>query len=121
MCHGYHSGLTFDGLQLGAQNLTIRNLVNTTMWNPHLRTILIYACGAGNPGFFGPARSGRQFCRDLAGYSGADVYASDRNQLYHGASTTETINFGRWEGQVYRFSADGTITPARLPPQATSR
>ncbi len=119
MCHGYHSGLAFNGLQLGAKNLTIRNLVNTTLWNPHISSIIIYACGAGNPGFVGPASSGRQFCRDLAGYSGANVYASDQNQLYHGS--TSTINFGSWEGQVYRFSPNGTITPTRLPPQSRSR
>jgi len=119
MCHGYHSGLSFDGLQLGTRGLTMRNIVHTSLWRPNIAKILIYACGAGDPGFIGPARSGRQFCRDLAGHSGAYIYASDQDQFYH--ISRGTINFGAWEGQVYRFSPDGTMIPTTLSPQAMPR
>jgi hypothetical protein len=82
MCHGYYDHLSFSGLQLGDSNLTIKNGVLTTDWHPNIRQIYLYSCGAGDEGFMGPAESGRRFCSDLAGWTGANVYAADALQWY---------------------------------------
>jgi len=131
MCHGYYDHLSFSGLQLGDSNLTITNGVLTTAWNPSIRKIYLYSCGAGDEGFMGPAESGRRFCSDLAGWTGANVYAADALQWYRlerslmqrifGTNQAGTINFRSWEGQVYRFSPEGTITAVTLAAQPTSR
>lgn len=129
MCHGFNNDTGFDGLQLSADNITIANLVLTVSWAQKMRNIIIYACGAANPGTMGPAHNGQVFCSVLAGTTGANVFASDQNQLYAPNSPTPTgffstenrINFGEWEGQVYKFTPSGTVAPVSLGPQPTSR
>lgn len=125
MCHGYFDGAAFDGLQLSANDLNIANLPIAALWNPHISKIIVYACGAAAPGKFGPARSGQTFCRILAAVSGATVFASTAIQLYRREWASDflgwegTINFGRWEGQVYRFQPNGTVSRAQLAAQPT--
>lgn len=143
MCHGYAvlsdevtlttyaEPVGASGLQLGRHGLTLRNASETSAWRGSIRTIYLYACGAsassahGNPEF-----DGRRFCGELALHSGAMVYAADRLQWYErgrtrwqslwGTNQAGTIDFGRWEGQVFRYSpVDGRGTPATLAPQPT--
>ena len=132
MCHGYASGMGFEGLQLGEQNLTISNVVLTNAWKtarPLVRNIYLYACGPATESLLGnPATDGRRFCGELALWSGAYVYAADAIQWYSrvrtgwqrlfGTNEGGTIDFGRWEGQVYRFSPnDGSAARVALPRQ----
>jgi hypothetical protein len=42
-------------------------------------------------------------------------------QRIFGTNQAGTINFRSWEGQVYRFSPEGTITAVTLAAQPTSR
>jgi hypothetical protein len=134
MCHGFTDGTGFDGLQLGAQNLTIRNVIMTSAWKPRqplIRSIYLYACGPATGSMLGnPATDGQRFCGELALWTGADVYAADAIQWYSrvrsgwqrlfGTNERGTIDFGAWEGQVYRFSPDdGSATRTNLMPQPT--
>ena len=128
MCHGYHTGVTFDGLQLSENDITLANMVLTAEWNPHIAKIILFACGAANPGIKGPARSGQVFCRTLAQITGATVFASDENQRYRGWNVLRefldwegTISFGAWEGQVYRFLPNGTVSPYEFPDHPATR
>jgi hypothetical protein len=59
----------------------------------------------------------------LAGWTGAEVIAAVETQYYlkepragilkrlFRIGDQDTINFGAWEGQLYRFSPDGTVMP----------
>ena len=127
MCHGFNNPNAFDGLQISGDNLTIANLARTVSWTQKMRNIIIYACGAANPGTMGPAHSGQVFSSVLAGTTGATVFAADENQLYLPISPTGFFNrqyridFGAWEGQVYKFTPSGSIAPVSLGLQPTSR
>jgi hypothetical protein len=128
LCHGYESTSTGNacipmtlgfGLQLAMEDLTLRNVGVTAPLYGSIQDIILYACGPANTtaatkGTYG---DGQQFCRELASYTGANVYASDTSQAYHNLNydpvklvcETIPIDFGDWEGNVYRFSPDGSV------------
>jgi hypothetical protein len=129
MCHGYESTSTGSasipmslgfGLQLCMESLTLRNVSVLNTLNNAINSIILYACGPANTHPFanGTYGDGRRFCMEMAAYTSADVYASDVTQYYDNSKYDATnlvcesipIDFGAWEGNVYRFSPDGSVT-----------
>jgi hypothetical protein len=133
MCHGfallsdpstqttYAEPVGGAGLQLGTPGLVPGNASATAVWKPNIQKIYLYACGvAAASARDDPAWDGRRFCGELALWSGAWVFAADRLQWYVRQGPSQTINFGTWEGHVFRYSpADGHGTPVKLGPQPT--
>ncbi|HZO55361.1 MAG TPA: hypothetical protein VFB63_21825 [Bryobacteraceae bacterium] len=113
------------GLQLGREGLSLGNVSQTTRWKGLIKTIVVFACATADtaPGNEGTRADGQRLCGELALWSGADVIAARDTQFYNertasysrGRSVENTIDFGAWEGPVYRFSRDSgypsTITP----------
>lgn len=131
MCHGF--ALLSDprtrsthaepvgaaGLQLGTPGLVPSLAIKTSAWKPNIRNIYIYACGTSARSIHDdPEWDGRRFCGELALWSGAWVYAADRLQWFVNHGPSQTIDFGDWEGQVYRYSpSDGQGIPVSLAAQ----
>lgn len=128
MCHGYESTDTGSacipmslgfGLQLCKEDLTLSNVSVMNGFYDSVEDIILYACGPANTAPFaqGTYGDGRRFCSEMAAYTNANVYASDVTQFYDNLKYDPTrlvcevipINFGQWEGNVYRFSPDGSI------------
>lgn len=136
-CHGYEGDLNLServctgverggfGLHLGREGLGFHNVQQTTRWNGLIQNIVVFACAPADtaPGNEGTRGDGQRLCGELALYSGAAVIAARDTQYYNertarysgGRSVGNTIDFGAWEGPVYRFDpATGyptTITP----------
>ncbi len=128
MCHGYEDTSTGNasipmslgfGLQLCMEDLTLANAgVMSPLYNC-VNDIILYACGPANtaPGAAGTVGDGRRFCSELAAYTNARVYASDTSQTYNNLKYDPAklvceaipIDFGQWEGNVYRFTPDGSV------------
>jgi len=130
MCHGYEQGIedpnalvsTYAlgyGLALGTPGLTFDNVRLTSAWNGNVGIITLFACGPANtrPGYQNTYGDGMRFCGELALISGADVIAAVESQIYYInqswwdslVGNEGVIDFGDWEGTVYRFSSvDGT-------------
>ncbi len=136
MCHGYESTDTGSaciplslgfGLQLCQEDLTLRNTGIMFGLRDCVQNIILYACGPANTAPFavGTHGDGRQFCSELAAYTNANVYASDATQYYNNVRydpkrlvcESIPIDFGRWEGNVYRFSPDGRVTLVESNPK----
>ncbi|RVT95675.1 hypothetical protein EOD42_15875 [Rhodovarius crocodyli] len=147
-CHGYESGVESEraayshlgggfGLQLGAGDLTW----NTVSEFGALATkfaagaiIDIYSCSAAEDssdgtGFTG---NGRALMRELAGYTGAIVRASDAPQAFTQGvvnhrlwrftlyTSYEGVDFGEWEGTVWLFKPDGSRSRDKSPGRGVS-
>jgi len=136
MCHGF-AGSVQDarariseeelgfGLQFCREGLKLSNVNRTARLKGLVSLIILYACGPARtrPGFEGTRADGRAFCRELAGWTGAEVLAAVDIQYYrkeHRAGIfnrlfrlgpDDTINFGSWEGPLYRFGPDGSVMP----------
>jgi len=135
-CHGYETGIQSQtaqmsrmgggfGLQLGSDDLTYQTVAAFQPLNGKFTTnamIDIYACAAADDssdgqGFTG---NGRMLMRELAGWTGATVRASDTPQMYTAGVVDDTflgikygshyegVDFGQWEGNVWIFPADGS-------------
>jgi len=102
------------GLQLGKEGLTLFNVSKTAAWKGLVKQIVLFACapadtGPGNAGTYG---DGKRFCGELALWSDAEVIAARDTQYYDfstakysgGRSIANTIDFGAWEGPVYKFT-----------------
>lgn len=136
MCHGFKGGVYDDrlgvstmdlgfGLQFCRENLTLANVDRTARLDGLVDLIILYSCGPARtrPGCEGTAGDGRAFCRELAAWTGAEVLAAVETQYYleeprsgiikrlFRIGANDTINFGGWEGQLHRFSPDGTVKP----------
>jgi hypothetical protein len=134
MCHGYEGGVhdsragvsTMDlgfGLQFCREGLTRSNVEQARRLDGLVELIILYACGPAKTrsGLEGSSGDGREFCRELACSTGAEVLAAVETQYYlkeprsgiikrlFRIGADDTINFGNWEGQLYRFSPDGTV------------
>jgi hypothetical protein len=136
MCHGFEDGV-YDsqtascavdlgfGLCFCREGLTLANVEATIPLSGLVDLIILYACGPARtrPGFAGTKADGQQLCKELACCTGAEVVAAVETQYYlkeprsgiikrlFGIGANDTINFGAWEGDVYRFSPDGTVMP----------
>jgi hypothetical protein len=129
MCHGYESTSTGNmsipmsmgfGLQLCMEDLTFANLGIMNVLKDCVQNIILYACGPANtaPSAAGTFGDGRRFCSEMAAYTNANVYASDTAQVYTisgkydpGNLVCETtqLDFGPWEGNIFKFSPDGSV------------
>jgi hypothetical protein len=147
-CHGYESGVENEsmaysrigggfGLQLGATDLTWRTVSDFSVLAPKFgpgSMIDIYSCAAAEDttdgtGFTG---NGRLLMRELAGYTGAIVRASDAPQTFtqgvvgHGFwgmtfyTEYEGVDFGEWEGAVWLFRPDGSRSRDKNPGRGVS-
>lgn len=137
MCHGLYgweenqqlqasTAVGGYGLQLCKQGLTLSTIsVVATNIRRHIDNIVIYACGtaSGQSNNWGTGRAGdgQHFCKQLARQTSAMVYAADRKQIYtyYPGSATLPLDFGRWEGTVYRFDPNGSIRAMESGPAAT--
>lgn len=137
MCHGLESGL-YDagmglcdsdlgfGLAFCAESLTLGNVARAAVLRGRVQQMIVYACGPARTrsGFQNTAADGQRFCSELAGHSGAVVYAATDTQWYHQVPSPslirrifslgpqDYIDFGEWEGRVLRFTPDGRIATA---------
>ena len=97
------------GLQLCREGLSLSNAILAQTWNPGrplIKRITIYACAPADtgPGNQDTPADGRRFMGELALWSGAEVIAARDTQTYtFGGSANALIDFGTWEGPVYRF------------------
>jgi hypothetical protein len=129
MCHGYEAHWDLGsqsstlqeaggfGLQLCKDGLSLYNASLVRSWNGLINRITIYACavadtGSGNEGTAG---DGRRLMGEIALYSGAEVIASSKTQYYSISWWSKQIDFGKWEGPVYRFDPD-TGRPSQISP-----
>jgi hypothetical protein len=133
MCHGYEADwdqadqmctgrpVGGFGLQLCKEGLSLSNVILTQSWNadkPLIKRITVYACAPADtgPGNAGTADDGRRFMGELALWSGAEVIAARDTQRYSpGGRFFGRIDFGAWEGPVYRFDP-GTGNPSLYNP-----
>jgi hypothetical protein len=127
MCHGYEAGVedpyaqvsTYAlgyGLALGEPGLTFNNIWVAHALKRHVAKITLFACGPANtrPHYENTRGDGMRFCGELALISGAEVIAAVESQEYYDTPSwwdallgrEGTIDFGNWEGPVYRFSPD---------------
>jgi hypothetical protein len=127
MCHGYEAPVedpyalvsTYAlgyGLALGEPGLTFNNIWCAHAVKPHVAKITLFACGPANtrPHWENTSGDGMRFCGELALISGAEIIAAVQTQYYYDTPTwwqrlfgeDGTIDFGPWEGPVYRFSPD---------------
>ncbi len=139
MCHGYaqlsdevaqmtrSDAIGGAGLQLGRDDLTLRNVGLTRHWRkadgaPAIRRVFLYSCGVAAPSLYrDPFWDGPRFCGEMALHSGAEVYGADVLQWYTG-SGDGVIDFGKWEGHVSCYSPDNPEgRRVNLGPQPTGR
>jgi hypothetical protein len=142
-CHGYEAGVADEraamsyngggfGLELGGDNLTWDTVsAFSPLYGKFASGAVmdVYSCAAaqdssGGQGFTG---NGRLLMRELAGYIGAIVRASDTPQEYtagvvdlYVVSWYEGVDFGEWEGNVWLFHPDGSRTLDKNPGQGVS-
>ncbi|MCC7496915.1 MAG: hypothetical protein IT160_05010 [Bryobacterales bacterium] len=117
MCHGYEADWDLTrqqctgievggfGLHLCKQGLGLNNVSLVAAWLGLIKRITVYACapagtGRGNEG---TVADGRRFMGELAMWSGAEVIAAQNTQYYSTGSWSSRIDFGAWEGPVFRF------------------
>ena len=120
LCHGFAGSspnrrmsgdLGGQGLQLAREGVLHGNVVDWTQIQNKAANIVVYACAASN------TESGNEFTTEdgiylmgaLAIHTNANVYAGDRIQWY----SPSTFDFGRWEGNLLKFSPSGTA-PVRV-------
>ena len=124
MCHGiswggYNPGLQMSqpshgwGLEICHENLTLKNLALTSTLRDLIWRITLYSCAPAEttPGLSwkGFPADGRKFCSELAGYTNAYVLATDAVVYYD--RVRGIINDKPWQGTVYQFNPDGSMTP----------
>jgi hypothetical protein len=119
MCHGYEGVVGVNnqsqirggfGLQLGREDIDLGNVAVFSALAGQVQIITIHACATADtvPG----VSNGRQLCREIAAYTGAEVIAAVRTQEYtYYRDGSGRIDFGAWEGPVFRFSPNGTTMP----------
>lgn len=133
MCHGIETNWDYGhqmststvsggfGLELCKQGLSLMNSGLLRAWREPtvaVRQMTIYACAAADvaPGNAGTYADGPRFMGEMALYSGAAVVASTMAQTYNPESIRKywpkPIDFGGWEGPVFRFDPE---TGAQVP------
>lgn len=121
LCHGYAGrskrGLVCgdmggEGLELGREGVMHTNVSRWTAIRGDVANIVVHSCGAADTQVenVGSNADGKYLMGALALHTGAMVYAGDRIQWYMGS--TGTINFGKWEGTLWKFEPSGSFAPA---------
>lgn len=97
------------GIEICTENLNLNNVHLTSAWNGNISVITLYSCYASltTNQTRNTVEDGERFCMELSAYSGAEVIAAVEAQHYQ-YSDEKAIDFGRWEGIVFRYSPDGT-------------
>lgn len=128
LCHGFEANWNLGdltctnfqqggfGLALCTEGLTLANADAVVLLKGLVQEITIFACATADtgPGNVGTAADGMRFCGEIALYTGASVIAATQTQFYSLDRTfwdwiqskQGQIDFGDWEGPVYRFSPD---------------
>jgi hypothetical protein len=120
MAHGYvqmyAGGIGYGGygVQFGKDDIKTTNVYKWRAVRGMAKRIIVYACNTADvdPIARGQA-DGRQLCRQLAAASDTPVMAAVRSQSYGYSSDPRhwnEIKFGDWEGPVYLFLPNGTVT-----------
>ncbi|MCK5895254.1 MAG: hypothetical protein KAG20_00530 [Cocleimonas sp.] len=132
MCHGLtaHRGNNICrkndlfggfGLQLCATGLTLENVQHTQRLQGVVETIILYACAPAHTARGNGATQGDgwRFCQELATYTNANIVASTVIQEYRPFRGTwdylstlggGIVNFGHWEGPLFKFRPGGAVT-----------
>jgi hypothetical protein len=118
ICHGYVSatnGRGGHGLELGKDEVHLSNVNKWVAIRGMANYILVYACRAADvdPAVSADIGNGKQLCSKLAAATGATVFAAVRTQYYDKRLSPwhwREIDMGDWEGPVYTFRPDGTVT-----------
>jgi hypothetical protein len=121
LCHGYAGessrgqvcgDMGGEGLELGREGLTHTNVARWSFLRGCLETIVVHSCGAADtqPENVGTNADGKYLMGALAMYTNSTVYAGDRIQWYTGS--TGTIDFGSWEGTLWKFAPSGSFSAA---------
>lgn len=124
LCHGYAGVSTSQqvcgdmggmGLQLGREGVLHSNVSRWQELYGSLSSIVVYSCGAADTqrGVRGTTADGQYLMGALALYTNATVYAADRIQWYKtaGGAANGTIDFGAWEGTLWKFEPSGRASP----------
>lgn len=135
MCHGFEShddwvgqrsvvrGIGGSGLQLGKENLTRTTVPFTSIMNGVVDTITVFACSAAqtHPGYTGTVRDGQKLFSELSAQTSAIVYAADATQWYGrfpiANASSNIIDFGKFEGNLWMFEPNGRRTVVQLNPE----
>jgi hypothetical protein len=126
MCHGFTSsvnGKGGHGLQLSKDGVYLTNVNKWTAIQGKVKWIVVFACNAAEVDLTvaaGTSGDGRALCRKLASTTGATVLAAVRTQVYFVNKMKfrsikpwkwrREIDFDDFEGPVYSFRPDGTVT-----------
>lgn len=138
-CHGleghYDLGLGIStlrshggfGLRLCREDLMLMNVGRTHVWRGLVRQIVLFACVAAETSGHnaGTRADGRRFCGELALWTGAEVIASSVRQQYTYIKENwwtrlfgaDPLDFGEWEGPVFRFTPDHPEGQPCRPPR----
>ena len=120
MCHGYVNGKNQKGghgLQLGKDGVYLSNIDKWSAIKSKVKCIIVYACKAAAVDPTVPANQGdgRALCSKMAAVTGASIIACVWRQWYDRSIKPwrwREIDFGGFEGPVFVFRPDGTITNA---------
>lgn len=124
MCHGYGTYTSKElfgyeipvwdggeGLQLGAEGLTINGISVWSTIKDKVEEIIVYACGAADvQDGGGDLKNGKVLMSRLAQETNADVYAAEELQYYRESG----MDFKAWDGQLYQFKPNGQVSPVFL-------
>ena len=116
------------GLVLGTEGLSLLNVTRTTAWKGLIDRMVLFACAPADtgPGNKSTSGDGLRLCGELALWTGAEVIAARDTQYYNpseivhyrrGRTVKNTIDFGAWEGPVYRFDPHSG-QPTQIMPHA---
>jgi peptidoglycan hydrolase-like protein with peptidoglycan-binding domain len=135
MSHGFESqndwvgqqsvvrGIGGSGLELGKENLTMLTVPLTSIMNGYVDTITVFVCSAAqtHPGYAGTARDGQRLFSAFSARTSAIVYAADATQWYGrlpmANATSNVIDFGTFEGNLWMFEPDGSRTVVQSNPE----
>jgi hypothetical protein len=127
LAHGYWAiygpGMVFGGhgVQFGRDDIKPINVHKWRAIRGMAKTIILYACNTAEvdplaKSFGKGGGDGRQLCRQLAQASDTPVMAAVRSQRYSKSrnpfnpSHWKEIKMGDWEGPVFLFLPNGTVT-----------
>jgi hypothetical protein len=114
LCHGYagQDARAEICADMGGEGVLHTNVARWSAIRGDVGTIVVHSCGAADtqPENVGTNADGKYLMGALAIHTNATVYAGDRIQWY--AGSTGTINFGNWEGTLWKFEPSGSFGPA---------
>jgi hypothetical protein len=136
ICHGFEThrdtvgqqsvtdAIGGSGLQLCAENLTPATVGAIAALKDAVSVIKVHACSAAETraGYEGSRRDGQALFKRMSALSGAIIYASDTTQSADVINTSTSnsssaeLDVGAWEGNVFRFSPDGSVVVVESNP-----